>query len=814
MHSSIHIRLQSLRFLSTATAFPPPQWQQTLNILPLCAAAQSLPSTHRLHALAILHGLLPSSVSITAALILSYATHNSHPSYLQSLFAQTASFSRSSFLHNTLIRACSILSTGPHKKRAVDFGFSVYNDLLTATPFMPDDYTFPFVLKLCADFLCVSKGLEVHGRLIKAGLDEDVFVNNTLILFYGCYGDLWSVNKVFDGMPVRDLISWNTVIRVFSDNNCLLEAVGLLRDMILMSGFMPNAITVVSVLPVCAGLVNETLVSLIHCYVIKVGLDGETKVGNALVDAYGKCGNVQASDGVFGEMDERNEVSWNSIIGGFSYRGLSSNALDYFRAMINEGGKLNTVTIATMLPILSELNLFNEGAELHGFSIKMDMDSDLFVANALIDMYGKWRHLTKASDVFYKMDTRNIVSWNTMIGNFTQNGLELDAIELVREMQAHGEIPNSITLTNVLPACGRLGSLRHGKELHARSVRCGSGFELFVSNALTDMYVKCGRLNLAKTMFSISPRDEVSYNILIAGYSETNESSKSISLFREMEMLRLNHDTVSYTGVLSACANISAFKEGKQIHAMAIRKSFHEHLFIANSLLDMYTKCGRIDIAMKLFDRIPKRDTASWNTMVMGFGMRGELDSAVNLFEAMKADKVQYDSVSYIAVLSACSHGGLIGKGKAYFDAMLTQKIMPSEMHYACMVDLLGRNGLMEEAVQLINNMPIKPGANTWGALLGASRLHGNVELGCLAAEHLLELKPDHSGYYVVLSNLYAEAGRWDEADRVRKLMSSRRVKKNPGCSWVESEDQIHGFVAGEKFDPCLWTIISANDLV
>lgn len=661
------------------------------------------------------------------------------------------------------------------------------------------------MLKLCADFQCVSKGFEVHGRLIKAGLHGDVFVNNTLILFYGSYGDLWNVGKVFDGMPVRDLISWNTVIRVSSDNSCLEEAVALLKKMYLKSDFLPNVISVVSILPVCAGLENGRLVSLIHSYTIKVSLDSETKVGNALIDAYAKCGNLQASEGVFSEMDERNEVSWNSIIGGFSFMSFGSKALDYFRAMINEGVKLNTVTIATILPILSELNLFNKGTELHGFCLKMDMDSDVFVGNTLIDMYGKCRRFNEASNVFYMMDTRNIVSWNTMIGNFTQNGLELDAIELVREMQTHGEVPNSITLTNVLPSCGKVGSLRLGKELHARSLRFGLVFELFVSNSLTDMYAKCGRLDLAQTMFSISPRDEVSYNILILGYSQTSKSSISISLFSEMEMVGLKHDTVSYTGVLSACATNSAFKEGKQVHALAIRNLFQEHLFVANSLLDMYTKCGRIDLAMKVFQRISKRDTASWNTMILGFGMIGEFDTAINLFEAMKEDDVQPDSVSYIAVLSACSHGGLIGKGKAYFDEMLAQNIIPSEIHYACIVDLLGRNGLMEEAVKFIDKIPIKPGANIWGALLGASRIHGNVEIGIWAAENLLEMKTENPGYYVVLSNMYAELGRWEEADRVRKLMSSRNVKKNPGCSWVQSEDQIHGFVSGERFDPLLW---------
>ncbi|PHT67124.1 hypothetical protein T459_31549 [Capsicum annuum] len=196
----------------------------------------------------------------------------------------------------------------------------------------------------------------------------------------------------------------------------------------------------------------------------------------------------------------------------------------------------------------------------------------------------------------------------------------------------------------------------------------------------------------------------------------------------------MKHDTVSFVGVLSACATISAIKQGKEIHAFAVRRLFHEHLFVSNSLLDLNTKCERIDLSRKVFDSIENRDVASWNTMIFGYGMLGDLHTVIDMFEAMREDGVEHDSVSYIAVLSACSHGGLVDKGKKYFNDMLARNIEPSQMHYACMVDLRGRSGLMDEATNLITGLPFKPDSNVWAALLGACRLHGNVDLGSWAA--------------------------------------------------------------------------------
>lgn len=666
----------------------------------------------------------------------------------------------------------------------------------------PDDHTYPFVIKVCSDFLEVQKGMEVHGVVFKLGFDGDVFVGNTLLLFYSNCGVFGDAKKVFDEMLERDGVSWNTVIGLCSLRGVYEEALGFFREMIAVpSGLKPNLVTIVSVLPVCADNGDEVMARIVHCYALKVGFLGHVMTGNTLVDVYGKCGNAMASKQVFDEMDERNEVSWNSIITSFSFRGLYVDALDVFRLMIDAGMKPNSVTISSMLPVFGELGHFRLGKEVHGFSLRMGIESDIFVANSLIDMYAKSGSSSAASTIFNKMGDRNIVSWNAMVANFAQNRLEFAAVELVRQMQAHGETPNTVSFTNVLPACARLRFLHVGKEIHARIIRMGCAFDLFVSNALTDMYLKCGCLNLAHNVFNISVRDEVSYNILIIGYSQTSDCVKSLNLFSEMRLSGMIPDVVSFMGAISACANLASIKQGKEIHGLLVRKHFHTHLFAANSLLDLYTKCGRIDLATKVFDHIQDKDVASWNTMILGYGMLGELDTAINLFEAMKEDGVEYDSVSFIAVLSACSHGGLIEKGRKYFKKMQDLNIEPTHMHYACMVDLLGRAGLLEEAAGLIRGLSIVPDANIWGALLGACRIYGNVELGCLAAEHLFKLKPQHCGYFILLANMYAEAERWDEANRVRELMKSRGAKKNPGCSWVQIGDQVHAFLVGEKIE-------------
>ncbi|CAN0909685.1 Pentatricopeptide repeat-containing protein DOT4, chloroplastic [Linum grandiflorum] len=747
----------------------------------LVSNAPYLFQTQQCHAFALLNGLLPRTVSLSASLIRRYAALRACPAMFRRLFEETLPFSTDAFLWNTLIKAQSVAQ--------VKDDFRTYNRMVRSGV-RHDNYTFRYVLEECVDNGSVTKGLEVHGALLKCGFDWDVVVGNTLLLFYGDCVSIRDADKVFDEMLERDVVSWNTLIRVLSKRGLYRKAFDVFLKMNLISELMPNIPTILTLLPACVELEDVRMITQIHCFTLKVGLDSQVTVGNTLTNVYGKCGKFKFSKRVFDEMVDKNVVSWNAIITGLTCSGHSDNALGMFILMIESHVKPNSETISSIMPVLVESGHFRIGTEVHGFSVRNGIESDIFVSNSLIDMYGKSGHSTEALNVFNHMLEKNVVSWNAMIANLAQNRLQFDAIKLFRQMQFAEEIGNSVTFTNVLPACGRLGFLDAGKQIHARTIRLGCYFDLFVSNALTDMYAKCGCLHLAQIVFENSVRDGVSYNIRITEHSKTSECLKSLDLFKEMSQVGLQHDVVSYRGAISACANLSALKLGKEIHGLVLRHHMNTHLFICNALLDFYTKCGKIDVAEKVFRRMSNRDTTSWNTMIQGRGMLGESDVVFDLFSAMKENEVQYDSVSYIAVLSACSHVGLISEGMKYFNEMLAQDIKPTQIHYGCIVDLLGRAGLLDQAVKFIEQLQDEADANVWSSLLRACSDHGNLELARWAADHLLKLKPQHSGYYIMVSNIYAEAGKWDDAESVRKLMKVKGATKTPGSSWVHINDQ------------------------
>ncbi|CAD6333069.1 unnamed protein product [Miscanthus lutarioriparius] len=729
----------------------------------------------RAHAASLVAGALAASLPLAGALLLSYAALPDIPSARLILHHHPLRL-RSAFLWNSLSRALASAALPSEALR-------VYN-CMVRSGVRPDDRTFPFALHAAAAAVAQgkhpAKGAELHAAALRRGLLlADVFAGNTLVTFYAARGRrAQGVRR--DAGAGRRLVELTcvSVADEWDAGGCEAGSGG--DD----EGRGPER--------------DEGFGLCVHGLVLKSGLDSVVNLGNALVDMYGKFGELESSMRVFSGMQEKNEVSWNSALGCFAHAGFHEDVLEMFRVMSEHEVTPGSVTLSSLLPALVDLGYFHLGKEVNGYSIRRAMESDIFIANSLMDMYAKFGCLEKASAIFENIEERNVVSWNAMIANLAQNGAETEAFRLVIEMQKNGECPNSFTLVNLLPACSRVASVKMGKQIHAWSIRRSLMSDLFVSNALIDVYAKCGQLSLAQDIFDRSEKDDVSYNTLIVGYSQSQCCFESLHLFQQMRSAGIEYDAVSFMGCLSAWANLSAFKQGKEIHGVLVRRLLNAHPFLANSLLYLYTKGGMLDTASKIFNRITRKDVASWNNMILGYGMRGQIDVAFELFDLMKDDGIDYDHVSYIAVLSACSHGGLVDRGKKYFSQMIAQNIKPKQMHYACMVDLLGRAGQLSESVEIITNMPFPSNSDVWGALLGSCRIHGDIELARLAAEHLFELKPEHSGYYTLLRNMYSESGMWNEANEIRTLMKSRKVQKNPAYSWVQSGNKLQAFLVGD----------------
>eukprot|EP01018_Ginkgo_biloba_P030463 Gb_36435 [translate_table: standard] len=600
-----------------------------------------------------------------------------------------------------------------------------------------DSETYASLLHASTKLKALAEGKQLHTHIFLSGFELNEFVGTKLVSMYGNCGCFMDARLVFDKILKSNVVSWNTMIRVYVTHGFHDEALTLYYQM-QRSGVRPDRFTFPFVLKACAGLAVFQQGRDIHEYIVKHGFDSDAFVGSALIDMYGKFGNVEHARHVFDKMSQRDVVAWTSMIGGYAQNGHANEALELFRQMQLTRVKPNVVTIVSVLPACAYLVAVVQGKEIHDYTIKNGLELNVFVGSSLIYMYAKCSSVDLARRVFDKMSERNVVSWNSMISGYAQVGNCDDAMKLFQEMQAESIKPNLVT-----------------------------------------------------------------WNTVIAGYVQNGHANEALELFHQMKQAGVKPDSVTITCVLSACAHLAALQQGKEIHDFIIRNGFESDIFVESALLDMYSKCGSLEIARHVFDKMPERDIVSWNAMIVGYGMHGHGDKALILFEQMQETGMKPDQITFISVLCACNHAGLVDEGSQYFDKMTCDYcIIPRMEHYACMVDLLGRAGRLAEAKDFIINMPVEPGAEVWGALLGACRVHHNLDLGECVAEHLFNLEPDNTGYYVLLSNMYADVGRWDGVAKVRAKMKSRGLKKKPGCSWIEVNNRVHTFIVGDTSYP------------
>ncbi|KAM5581768.1 putative pentatricopeptide repeat-containing protein [Rosa sericea] len=647
---------------------------------------------------------------------------------------------------------------------------------------------------------------QLHSQTLKSGLSNDTFFATKLIALYSKHESLGHARKVFDETPQRSVHLWNATLRSYCREKQWEETL-FLFDKMLLSDRMPDNFTISVALKACAGLRVLGYGRVVHGFVKrneKIAVD--VFVGSALIEFYSKCGKMGEAVKVFDEFSQPDVFLWTNMVTGYEQNGNAVEALEFLSRMVTVGRvKPERVTLVSAVSACAQLSSFRLGSCVHGVAIRSGFDSDLCLVNSLLNLYAKTGSIRTASSLFWKMPEKDVISWSSMIACYTHNGYVLEALDLFREMIDRGVEPNSVTVSNALQACAVACNLDEGKKIHELATRKGFELDVTVATALIDMYMKCSQPQEAVDLFKRMPKkDVVSWVAMLSGYAQNGMAYKSMGIFRNMLLDETQPDAVAMVKILAACSELGNLQQALCLHAYAIKTAFKDNIFIGASLIELYSKCGSIDNAVRLFEGMVFKDVVIWSAMIAGYGIHGQGGEALKAFDHMvKHAAVTPNDVTFTSVLSACSHSGLVEEGLGIFDMMLHQyQVKPRPEHYGILVDLLGRTGELDKAMEIVERMPNPTAPHVWGALLGACQIHNNIELGEVVAKRLLELEPDHAGYYVLLSNIYAMDDKWENVSNLRTSIKEKGLKKIFGQSVVEAGSEIHCFVAGDRFHP------------
>ncbi|XP_028804803.1 putative pentatricopeptide repeat-containing protein At5g08490 [Neltuma alba] len=700
-------------------------------ILPICAQSRDLDAGKSAHAYLIKSGYETDTL-VGNALVSFYAKCG--------LVSNDAFAAFSNIIHKDAV-SWNAMIAGLAENKFFEDALAFFSSMVRG-PLEPNYATIASILPICASFdrnVAYHFGRQIHSYVIQQiELSSNTSVSNSLISFYVKVGQVAKAEYLFWKMDARDLVSWNAIIAGYASNGEWLKALHMFGNLTFAEMLLPDSVTIVSILPVCAQLRNLEVGKQIHAYVFRNSfLFDDTAVGNACVNFYAKCGDIDAAYHTFFMISRKDVISWNSILDAFGEQGCGSKFLSLLHWMLREEIRPDFVTILTIINFCASLLQVEKVKEIHGCSIKIGLlgcDIATTVGNAILDAYSKCGNMLyahkmflnlserrnlvtcnslisgyvdlgsphDANMVFKRMSETDITTWNLMVRVYAENDLPEQALCLFSELQAQGMRPDAVTIMSLLPACTQMASVHLLNQCHGYIIRsCFDDVRL--NAALLDTYAKCGIIGRANKLFhSSSDKDLVMFTAMISGYAMHGMSDEALGLFYHMINLGIKPDHVTFTSVLSACSHV-----------------------------------GLVDEGLKIFYSIEK------------------------------------------------IHG-----------------IKPTLEQYACVVDLLARGGRVHDAYALVAKMPNKANANVWGTLLSACKIHHEVELGEVVADQLFETDSNDIGNYVVMSNLYAADARWDGVMEVRRMMRDKDMKKPVGCSWIEVDGRNNVFAAGDCSHP------------
>ncbi|KAK2653742.1 hypothetical protein Ddye_013598 [Dipteronia dyeriana] len=559
---------------------------------------------------------------------------------------------------------------------------------------------------------------ELHAHLIRTQLHTDPSSISPVIRSYALSpSHLHKAHFVFDQIQRPTLLVFNHMIHGLSQSDQPWKALHMYCKMCHHS-LSGDDLTFIFVFKACARLKDVFEGQKVHVNALKLGFESYLFVSNALIHMYGSCGELNFARKVFSEMLERDLVSWNSLICGYSQCNRFEEVLGLFDSMQAASVKADAVTMVKVVLSCIYLANWDVADSMVKYIKENDIEIDVYLGNTLIDMYGRRGLVDLAREVFNRMQERNIVTWNAMITG----------------------------------------------------------------------YAKARNLVEGRRLFDDMPRKDVtSWTSMIAGYSKANQFDEAVKLFRQMIVAKVKPDEITVATVLSACSHLGLLDSGEAIHDYIKSHGVNQDVYVGNSLIDMYFKCGVVEKALLVFREMKRKDSVSWNSVISGLAVNGFANHALELFEQMLRQRVRPTHGTFVGILVACSHAGLIKEGLKYFRSMEEiYGLTPEMKHYGCIADLLSRSGNLDRAYEFINTMPIVPSVVVWRILLSACKLHENLALAEIVTTKLLEFDPSNSGNYVLLSNTYSGSGRWDDAGRIRELMEESSVQKPSGWSSIE----------------------------
>ncbi|KAH6778053.1 Tetratricopeptide repeat superfamily protein [Perilla frutescens var. hirtella] len=661
-----------------------------------------------------------------------------------------------------------------------------------------------------------SQAKQLHAQILKLHGNTKYFPHSSAIVLsiyanFKLLQDCLSLFTTFRSPPPSK--AWKSIIRCCASNGNFEESVAFFKKM-RAAGKCPDRNVFPSLLKTSAHFGDLRFGEAVHGCVIRLGLDSDLFTGNALMNMYVKLESLDARNvfdgcsqpkGSFGfdKYLRKTELSVGymqdskEMFEGFDEKidrskENASNQLAHF----SDGSSHTNLDSERRLMIVDHTAILNDNVKN-----KVDYsDGEIVVADSLVER----RKKNSVCKVFEIMPVRDIVSWNTVIGGHAQNGMYEEALSTVRDMGRGDLKPDSYTLSTILPIFAKYVDVVKGKEIHGYAVRHGHDKDLFISSSLIDMYANCMHLDDSYKVFSLSPtKDGVSWNSIIAVCVQNGRFDDGLKYFREMLKADVEPVAFSFSSIMPSCANLTTLCLGKQLHGYILRRGFDDNIFVASSLMDMYAKCGNIRIARWIFDKMEFQDTVSWTSIIMAYASHGHARDAISFFTKMEIEGIKPNSGSFLAVLTACSHGGLVDEARKLFKTMTQNYAIPPGLeHYTAVSDLLGRAGRLDEAYEFIYNMHIEPTEAIWSSLLSACRVHKNVELAERAAKEIFRIDPDSVSAYVLLSNVYVVAGRWKDAAKLRNTMRKKGVKKKAACSWIEVKNKVHVFGSGDENHP------------